>query len=198
VNAFARDMRGDSRARHLAPISALVAAGTAGGAAALSEHPMVLEVAWIAAALGATSMLAGWRGVFPHDRRVEAAAIVMLAALAAAIAISGGADPGAAVAVAAALGTWGLCGLAHVSGLLAHVLPNRVSWKEGFAVALAAVAASLAIGAAAERPLVGALPMLYPLRTLAAPPRSARDTRRVGLVELAWMIAIAVLAVALS
>ncbi|MFZ5479451.1 MAG: hypothetical protein ACOZNI_21985, partial [Myxococcota bacterium] len=93
--------------------------------------------------------------------------------------------------------TWAVFGLWWIRGALAPLLAGREPWTGGAPTCLALAAITVAVGVLAGEPLVGLVPLLYPLRTwLHRPPSRAADARRVGLAELGWAVGAALVAVA--
>jgi len=132
------------------------------------------------------------RGIGRHTV-YELGAIVLTAGLAFGLGAAGG-RPEAALAVQLVVVTWELLGLWWVRGELGRVLPERALGRRpllGGAVVGWGVLAVL-------EPLLAVLPLAYALRVrTAAPVRSPRDARRIGLSEAAWTAGVAVVAVLL-
>lgn len=186
-------------ARHAAwghAAAASVAAVAIGLAAVpLADRPDVVVgtgAFGLAAAAGAALLFGG---KLPRIAAFEVAGILALCAMAGGLAVGGGAAPARVAVAMLAVATWLVAGLWWVRRLMANVLPKRTPWRVGYAVTLALAAVCLAAGLAVGEPLVGAVPLLYPLRMfLHRPPARAIEAMKVGLVELAWATGIAVVA----
>lgn len=160
----------------------------------LAVRPQVVvgtAVFALAAAAGAAALFGG---KLPRVAAFEVGGILALCAMAGGLAVAAGADAGRAAVALIAVATWLVAGLWWVRRLMANVLPKRSPWRVGHVVALALAAISLAVGVAVGEPLVGAVPLLYPLRMfLHRPPARAIEAMKVGLVELAWAVGAAAL-----
>lgn len=177
-----------------AALAAGVALALAAAAAPVLERPGVMAGAFgVAGALGGGLLLATG-GRLPRARALELPGLLTLTGLGGAVAVAGGAPAGPAGALAALLFGWFVIGIAWVDRQVARVMPGRVPWSAGpVAAGLASLgAAGVALGA--DRPALVPLLALYLGRArLHAPPRTPRDLKRVGLTELGWAVAVALL-----
>jgi hypothetical protein len=195
AQGLGRALRG-SRAAALPTLASLAAAVVFGAlAVATAARPAAVTVTLLAAGGAGFLAMALLGGRAPRQAPVELVAIAGFVAIGVGLAWSGDAARERVVTGAAVLFAWLVLGLWWVRRALAAVLSHREPWRAGRWLALAGVIASLAIGIACERVWVGALPLAYGARVAAhRPPASARDAKRIGLTELAWGLAIAIMA----
>lgn len=185
--------RGKPGAAAACAVATAVSAVLAVGALLVAPRPGVLAVTFAASGLAGFGTLYLLRGRAPRRVGAEAAAIAGFVALGAGIAVGSGAAPLRVVAASVALFAWLILGLGYVKGQLATVLSKREPWRSALPWSALAVAVSVVVGIITGHLVIGLLPLAYPARVLTAiPPTSARDAKRVGLMELAWGVAFVV------
>lgn len=191
--AFNAARRGVSR---VAAFAAALASLLGVAALGVAARPAPLLAVFAVALVGALVAILRFGRALPRSTAPEIAAIVALNALGAGIAVAGGASVGRASALGAVLATWEVTGLWWVRRALAPLLPGRVPWAAGPAVATLCAVLTLILAWRLGHPEVAAVLALLPLRLWLDPaPRSAREAPRVGFTELGWALLATVLGV---
>jgi hypothetical protein len=151
---------------------------------------------WLTLAAGGGLALVLGRSsrALPRVLGFELAGLAVLCAAGALVAVGAGASVTRALAASGVLYAWEVLGLCWVRGQLARILPRREPVPHAayvaFAVTMSAAVTAMGFG----YPALAAVPLLYGLRVIVHPaPTRAADAKRVGLTELAWGLAAALL-----